>query len=276
LPEISFFLNYSKTFYTMSNENKSIIEFDFNLICEYFSAIDRQGPGSKEATIKALSFVDNLNVKSRIADLGCGTGGQTMVLAQNAPGTVTAIDLFPKFIDLLNENAKKHSLEDRVTGVVGSMDDLPFTEGELDLIWSEGAIYNIGFKKGLSYWKQFIKTGGYLAVTEACWFTPQRPAEINDFWMEAYPEIDTIPAKIAQIQGAGYVPVASFILPETCWTDNFYVPQKDSQKGFLERYPDNNTARELVANERREAELYSKYKEFYGYVFFVAKTLPRG
>ncbi|MDX9783079.1 MAG: class I SAM-dependent methyltransferase [Bacteroidales bacterium] len=260
----------------MSNENKSIIEFDFNLICEYFSAIDRQGPGSKEATIKALSFVDNLNDKSRIADLGCGTGGQTLVLAQNAPGTVTGIDLFPKFIDLFNENAKKHSLEDRVTGVVGSMDDLPFTEGELDLIWSEGAIYNIGFKKGLSYWKQFIKTGGYLAVTEACWFTPQRPAEINDFWMEAYPEIDTIPAKIAQIQGAGYVPVASFILPETCWTDNFYVPQKDSQKGFLERYPDNNTARELVANERREAELYSKYKEFYGYVFFVAKTLPRG
>ena len=276
MPEISFFLNYSKTFYTMNNENKSIIEFDFNLICEYFSAIDRQGPGSKEATIKALSFVDNLNDKSRIADLGCGTGGQTVVLAQNAPGTVTGIDLFPKFIDLFNENAKKHSLEDRVTGVVGSMDDLPFTEGELDLIWSEGAIYNIGFKKGLSYWKQFIKTGGYLAVTEACWFTPQRPAEINDFWMEAYPEIDTIPAKIAQIQGAGYVPVASFILPETCWTDNFYVPQKDAQKGFLERYPDNNTARELVANERREAELYSKYKEFYGYVFFVAKTLPRG
>ena len=276
MPEISFFLNYSKTFYTMSNENKSIIEFDFNLICEYFSAIDRQGPGSKEATIKALSFVDNLNDKSRIADLGCGTGGQTVVLAQNAPGTVTGIDLFPKFIDLFNENAKKHSLEDRVTGVVGSMDDLPFTEGELDLIWSEGAIYNIGFKKGLSYWKQFIKTGGYLAVTEACWFTPQRPAEINDFWMEAYPEIDTIPAKIAQIQGAGYVPVASFILPETCWTDNFYVPQKDAQKGFLERYPDNNTARELVVNERREAELYSKYKEFYGYVFFVAKTLPRG
>ena len=276
MPEISFYLNYSKTFYTMSNENKSIIEFDFNLICEYFSAIDRQGPGSKEATIKALSFVDNLNDKSRIADLGCGTGGQTLVLAQNAPGTVTGIDLFPKFIDLFNENAKKHSLEDRVTGVVGSMDDLPFTEGELDLIWSEGAIYNIGFKKGLSYWKQFIKTGGYLAVTEACWFTPQRPAEINDFWMEAYPEIDTIPAKIAQIQGAGYVPVASFILPETCWTDNFYVPQKDAQKGFLERYPDNNTARELVVNERREAELYSKYKEFYGYVFFVAKTLPRG
>ncbi|NMD03361.1 MAG: SAM-dependent methyltransferase, partial [Bacteroidales bacterium] len=27
----------------MSNENKSIHEFDFNLICEYFSAMERQG-----------------------------------------------------------------------------------------------------------------------------------------------------------------------------------------------------------------------------------------
>lgn len=30
----------------MSNENKTIHEFDFNLICEYFSNVERQGPGS--------------------------------------------------------------------------------------------------------------------------------------------------------------------------------------------------------------------------------------
>ena len=73
----------------MSNDNKSIHEFDFNLICEYFSMLERQGPGSPEVTIKALSFIDNLTEKSRIADIGCGTGGQTMVLAKHAPG-VTA------------------------------------------------------------------------------------------------------------------------------------------------------------------------------------------
>ena len=44
----------------MSNENKSIHEFDFNLICEYYSSVERQGPGSPEVTIKALSFIDNL------------------------------------------------------------------------------------------------------------------------------------------------------------------------------------------------------------------------
>ena len=54
----------------MSNENKSIHEFDFDLICEYYSGVKRQGPGSPEVTIKALSFIDNLADESRIADIG--------------------------------------------------------------------------------------------------------------------------------------------------------------------------------------------------------------
>jgi len=58
----------------MSNENKSIHEFDFSLICEYFSSIERQGPGSPEVTVKALSFIDGLTPQSHIADVGCGTG----------------------------------------------------------------------------------------------------------------------------------------------------------------------------------------------------------
>jgi hypothetical protein len=91
--------------------------------------------------------------------------------------------------------------------------------------------------------------------------------------MDAYPEIDTIPNKVAQLQKAGYIPIASFILPEKCWTDNFYAPQVKAQKEFLRKYKGNKTAEELVANEKREAELYSKYKEFYGYVFYIGKKI---
>lgn len=132
----------------MSNENKSIHEFDFSLICEYFSSVERQGPGSAETTIKALSFVEGLTDKSLIADLGCGTGGQTITLAQHTPGQITGIDLFPDFINQFNSNAEHFNLQDRVKGIIGSMDELPFRNEELDLIWSEGAIYNIGFDMG--------------------------------------------------------------------------------------------------------------------------------
>lgn len=109
--------------------------------------MERQGPGSPEVTTRALSFIDNLTDKSLIADIGCGTGGQTMVLAQHAPGSITGIDLFPGFVDIFNRDAGRLGLQDRVKGIVGSMDNLPFREEELDLIWSEGAIYNIGFER---------------------------------------------------------------------------------------------------------------------------------
>lgn len=150
----------------MSSADKSIHEIDFGIICDYFSGIERQGPGSREVTIKALSFIDNLTDESRIADIGCGTGGQTMVLAQNAPGRITGIDLFPKFIELFKSNAGKLNLQERVKGVVGSMDNLPFQDEELDLIWSEGAIYNIGFERGPHEWRRLLKKGGYIAVSE--------------------------------------------------------------------------------------------------------------
>lgn len=257
----------------MSNENKSIHDFDFNLICEYFASIERQGPGSPEITLKALGFIDNLTEKSRIADLGCGTGGQTMTLAQNAPGQITGLDLFPYFIDLFNRNARQLNLQDRVKGVVGSMDNLPFQKEELDLIWSEGAIYNIGFERGLNEWKQFLKKGGYIAVSEASWFTDERPAEINDFWIEAYPEIDTIPNKVGQMQKAGYIPVATFVLPENCWTEHFYALQAEAQEKFLKKYAGNKTAEKLIFYQRHETELYYKYKDFYGYVFYIGKKI---
>lgn len=257
----------------MSNDTKSIHEFDFSLICEYFSSVERQGPGSPEVTMKALSFVDNLTEKSSIADIGCGTGGQTMVLAEHAPGQITGLDLFPEFISLFNRSAAQHKLQDRVKGAVGSMEQLPFQEGELDLIWSEGAIYNIGFERGLKEWRKFLKTGGYIAVTEVSWFTNERPAEINDFWQDAYPEINTIPNKVAQMQNAGYIPVATFILPEDCWTEHFYAPQAEAQEKFLTKYAGNKTAEELIANQRHEMNLYTKYKEFYGYVFYIGKKI---
>jgi len=196
-----------------------------------------------------------------------------MTLAQHAPGQITGIDLFPTFIDHFNINAARLNLHDRVKGFVVSMDNLPFANEELDLIWSEGAIYNIGFERGLNEWRKFLKTGGYLAVTEASWFTPQRPAEIEAFWQDAYPEIDTIPNKVTQMQKAGYVPVATFILPENCWTEHFYAPQAIIQEAFLKKHTDNKTARELIASQRHEVLLYNKYKEYYGYAFYIGRKI---
>lgn len=256
-----------------NDKEQTIYDFDFSLICDYFSSLERQGPGSEDMTNLALGFIDGLTKNSKIADLGCGTGGQTATLAQNTDASITALDLFPAFINKLNKRFADLGLSDRVSGIAGSMDELPFSDNEFDVIWCEGAIYNIGFKHGLEYWHKFIKTGGYVAVTEASWFTDDRPAEISQFWNEAYPEIDTIPNKVKQMQTAGYIPIATFVLPEKCWTDNFYNLQKGKQESFLENHQGNKTAEDLIKYQRHEAELYSKYKQYYGYVFYIGQKI---
>ena len=95
-----------------------------------------------------------------------------------------------------------------------------------------------------------ITSLGFIAVTEASWFTPERPSEIEDFWMANYPEIDTIPRKIMQMEKAGYIPTAHFILPENCWLEHFYAPQFPVQEAFLKEYAGNDAAADLITGQR--------------------------
>jgi SAM-dependent methyltransferase len=247
----------------MNNDYKSIHDFDLNLICEFFSNMDRQGPGSYEVTLKALSFIEGLTENSLIADIGSGTGGQTITLARHAKGKIIALDLFPDFINILNNNARVLGFENRVTGIMGNMENLHFEHEELDLIWSEGAIYHIGFERGINEWRDFLKPGGYIAVSESSWFTDERP----------YPEIDTIPNQLAKIIKAGYLPIAMFTLPETCWSEQYYTPRNRAIKVFLDKYAGNRFAEDFINSQLYEEELYQKYKRFYGYTFFIAKKI---
>jgi len=256
----------------MNNENKTIHEFDLNIIYEYFSKTERQGPGSPEETIKALEFIEGLDGKSKIADIGCGTGGQTMVLGENTPCEIIGIDAWDGFINQFNQNAQIKNLQNRVKGIVGNMESLPFQEEYFDLIWSEGAIYNIGFERGLNEWKKFLKKGGHIAVTENTWFTEERPSEIQEFWQEIYPQIDTISNKVAQMQKAGYIPVATYMLPENIWTD-YYAWQTLRRESFMKKYKGNTIVKEFVNSQRYEAELYYKYKAYYGYMFYIGKKI---
>lgn len=249
------------------------MESDLELICDYYLRLERQGPGSPEITRKALRFVNGLNDSSQIADIGCGSGGQTLELAQHVSGSILGIDMLRPFVDQLQKNAAKLGLQGRITAQTGPMERLLFEDEGLDLIWSEGAIYNMGFEKGLKAWKQFLKPGGYIAVSEISWFTDDRPAELDEFWMAAYPEIATLSGNVATMQRAGYEVIASFKLPENCWIENYYAPQEKIMEDFLKAHPGNAAAESLVAEQREEADLYRRFKEFYGYAFYIGKKV---
>lgn len=95
---------------------------------------------------------------------------------------VNALDLYPGFIKKLQEYAEDSGISSLLTLLVGDMANLPFAEDQFDLIWSEGAIYNIGFENGLKNWRRYIREEGFVAVTELTWLTDSRPAEIEEYW----------------------------------------------------------------------------------------------
>ena len=73
------------------------------------------------------------------------------------------------------------------------------------------------------------------------------------------------------MEEAGYKNIITFVLPEDCWTKEYYIPQQKAQEIFLQKYMDNPTAQALITNQRYEAKLYQKYREFYGYVFYIGQ-----
>jgi SAM-dependent methyltransferase len=151
------------------------------------------------------------------------------------------------------------------------MASLPFEDGSLDLIWSEGAIYNMGFTRGIEAWRQFLKPGGVLAVSEITWLRPDPPDDIKGFWETEYPEIATAAEKIAILERAGYDMLGYFVLPSTCWIDNYYRPTEARMHDFLQRHAGQPEADELIERERQEAAMYERFQSVYGYGFYVAR-----
>lgn len=245
---------------------------ELELIIDFHKNSERQGPGSEDDTLKALNYLNlptDQNLK--LADIGCGSGGQTISLAKNLNGQITAVDLFPEFLNELNEKSQILGLANRIVTLEKSMDDLPFSEGEFDLIWAEGAIYNIGFENGLKKWKDYLKVGGYLAVSEITWITQSRPKEIEEFWKSEYPEINVASNKIKQLENIGYTLVGYFYLSQDSWIETYYKPMQARFENFLNRNNNSELARKVVEDHQAEIDLYQKFKDYYSYGFYIAR-----
>ena len=247
---------------------------EFELLLDLHKGANRQGPGGDSETEKAIGLAGiDRNASLKIADIGCGTGASTLTLARLLNANITAVDFLQDFIDALANRAHSNGVDEKITPLCASMEQLPFEEEEFDVIWSEGAIYNIGFEKGVADWKRYLKPSGMLIASEITWLTSSRPSELQDHWNNEYPEIDTASAKIKILESSGYTPIGYFVLPEHCWLDNYYEPMRKSFDAFLSRNGNSEEARAIVEAERHEIELYKKYKAYFSYGVYIAKKL---
>lgn len=245
----------------------------FSLLVDLHRDGDRQGPGSDDETLRALDLTRlDRTAMLKVADIGCGTGAATLVLASQLPNArITAVDLFPELLDVLKQRAGAAGCSERIETLAESMDTLPLAAESFDLIWSEGAIYNMGFGKGVEAWRPFLKPGGVLAVSEITWLRPDAPDEIFEHWNANYPEIATATEKIATLESTGYDLVGYFVLPASNWIDNYYDPTERRIPSFLRRHAGEPAASQVVEMERHEDALYRRYRDWFSYGFYIAR-----
>lgn len=232
---------------------------EFELLVDLHSKTWRQGPGSEADTLRALSLIQLPKDRPlAIADIGCGAGAQTLTLAAQLTGHITAVDLFPSFLEEVNRRVNEHDFSANVTTLNRSMEELRFKPESLDILWSEGAIYNMGFENGVKSWRDFLKPGGYLAVSEITWISNERPAEIEDFWTSEYPEIDTAAGKIDILEQNSFTLAGYFYLPVENWISQYYDPLEAEFSNYLQRHNHSDAAQEIVNLHQEEIALYKK------------------
>lgn len=244
------------------------------LLVDLHRGQDRQGPGGDPETLLALALSGLRSTPDpAVADLGCGTGASALVLAQALSARIVAVDLFPEFLAELDRRARAAGVADRIETRAASMEGALFAERSLDAIWSEGAIYNMGFASGIRAWRRFLKPGGILAVSELTWLNQDRPRELTEHWHAAYPEVDTASAKLRVLEVEGYSPLGYFPLPRRCWLENYYDPLEAAFAGFLARHEGSSAARAIVEAERAEIALYRRHAEAVSYGFYIARRV---
>jgi len=240
---------------------------------QVFESLPRQGPGCAGATKHVFSLLPPLPDDAKILDVGCGSGTQTRDLAGLTSGLITAVDNHQPFLDLLNARAREAGLQGRIRTVNASMDALPFEKGQFDLIWSEGAIFIVGFEQGLKLWKPFLKKGGYMVVSDADWFESNPPKELMDWWeSEGYVPVPEDEMK-ERVKRAGLRLIATYRLPEAGWWDNYLVPLLARIAEFRKTHGSDPANTALLDSLEHEAEMYRKYKRYYGYTFFVMQNV---
>ena len=242
---------------------------------EIFEALPRQGPGDERSTKKAFQMLGELFKCPEILDVGCGTGAQTLVLAELSSGNITALDNHAPFIDILKRKARQARLEKRIHCVIEDMAVMNFRTESYDVIWSEGAAYCMGFANALKSWKALLKPGGYLVVSELVWFKRETPQEIKDYFAGAYPDMKYYEGIYPIIKLTGYEMIDYFPLPSTSWWTDYYTPAEKKLTEMRREYQSNKDAQSMFDSFQLEIDMHRKYSEHYGYGFYIMRKIAK-
>lgn len=104
---------------------------------------------------------------SRVADLGCGTGSLSVLLAERGH-MVVGVDVSPRMLDLARSKARRADVD--VTFVVGDASAPPIAP--VDVIVTRHVVWALAdIPAALDRWFSLLAPGGRLVLVEGMWHT---------------------------------------------------------------------------------------------------------
>jgi len=142
------------------------------------------------------------------------------------------------------------------------------SDARFDLLWCEGAIYNVGFDRGLRDWPERLAPGGWLVVSEGVWLRDDPPPRVRAFWETEYPAMRDVAANERVIRAAGLRLEDRFVLDESEWWDDYYTPIEARIEALRGERSDAAWHAALDA-EAREVSIVREGLDHFGYALFV-------
>jgi hypothetical protein len=174
----------------------------------------------------------------------------------------------------LVRRAREAKVDQRVQAHCMDMKDIPQVFQGIDLLWSEGAAYNIGFPNALATWASAMAPDGFAVISELSWLKAQAPDAVREFFRSGYPDMQSVQHNLTVAERAGYKVLTTYTLPRQAWVDDYYDILAPRAKALLD-HPD-PSVRDFAAETVREIEVLQYSEDSYGYVFFILQRAEPG
>ena len=232
-----------------------------------FADMDKLSPGDDNLSLYVLRSLPEHRFEV-VVDAGCGAGRQTFVLADELKTPVHAVDSYQPFLDRLRQRAKQNGFAALVHTHCMDMEDIPSVFPKIDLLWAEGAAYNIGFANALVTWAKAVKPDGFVVVSELCWLRQEKiPEAVSAFFRSGYPEMQSAEQNIQTAEKAGYELFNTYTLPKETWVKDYYDILEPRAKSLATH--SDVAVRDFAVETLKEIETFKIAEDSYGYVFYV-------
>lgn len=232
--------------------------------------LERQGPGDQEFSLGLLARLPAFDSAPRITDMGCGAGIASLMLARYFDSPVEAVDFSNSFLQQLKISARQQGLEQLIHPHRGDMGNLDWPLASIDLLWSEGAAYAIGFANALQVWRPLMASRGVVVISELSYFGAVVPTHLVDSMQGIYPDIQTEAANQQLISDHGYNLLETCQLPAQAWWDNYYDPLKAKVEGY--RNDRDPVMRQVLQDTEAEMEFFRHHGDQCGYSFYIMQV----